>query len=237
MNLHNKILHFSKNISGKDYFVGDIHGHHSIFMHGLKQLNFNVKTDRLFSVGDIIDRGRENTKCLRLLRKDWFYAVVGNHEVMFLEFAEGKHPGMNFDNMWQFRLSKAEMNTYADLISQNMPLAIEVETEIGNIGVVHAGLKDKSSWPEFIANLESGCGEHLEIATWDRSIVETKKQDVTGIDKVIIGHQSLDKPTFFGDVICIDSCAYMNNRYCKTYGLTFAYIENNEFKFITIPNE
>ncbi len=237
MNIKQNFLRFSINSSGKDFFVGDIHGHYSLFMQGLKQLNFNAETDRVFSVGDIIDRGSENTRCLRLLRNKWFYAVIGNHEMMFLEFTDKKPKRPNFDNLWQFRLSGEEFMKYAGLIRNNMQLAIEVETEVGNIGVVHAGLGDNSSWPEFIAKLESGCHEHVKIATWDRSIVDTKSKTIESVEKLIIGHQALDEPKDYGDVICLDSCAFMTNRYCKTYGLSFAYIDDGEIKTITIPNE
>ena len=235
MKLHKPIQIFPLNNSGKDYFVGDIHGHHSLFKLGLSKLNFNPEQDRVFSVGDLIDRGSQNIKCLRLLNSCWFNAVVGNHEMMFLEFADGKRGMPNFENRWQYGLTDSELAECTELISQ-MHVAMEVETEIGKVGVIHAGIPNGISWNNFIAKIESGCDESINFCTWDRSIVDSIEYETVGIDKVIIGHQALDKPTNFGDIICLDSCAFMSNLYCKTYGLTFAYIENGSFKFVTIPN-
>ena len=70
---------------GKDYIVGDLHGCFSLLERLMKEVNFNKTHDRLFSVGDLIDRGPESLRCLQLLAEPWFYAVKGNHEDMFLE--------------------------------------------------------------------------------------------------------------------------------------------------------
>jgi hypothetical protein len=42
--------------------------------------------DRIFSTGDLIDRGVENEECLRLLHNDWFNATIGNHEFFVILF-------------------------------------------------------------------------------------------------------------------------------------------------------
>ena len=70
---------------GKDYIVGDLHGCFSLLERLMKEVSFNKNHDRLFSVGDLIDRGPESLRCLQLLSEPWFYAVKGNHEDMFLE--------------------------------------------------------------------------------------------------------------------------------------------------------
>ena len=75
-----------KNTSGKDYVVGDLHGCFELLERLLKQVEFNSATDRLFSVGDLIDRGPDSLRCLQLLEQPWFYAVQGNHENMLLNF-------------------------------------------------------------------------------------------------------------------------------------------------------
>ncbi len=70
---------------GKDYIVGDLHGCFSLLDRLMKDVSFDKDHDRLFSVGDLIDRGPESLRCLQLLADPWFYAVKGNHEDMFLE--------------------------------------------------------------------------------------------------------------------------------------------------------
>ena len=73
------------NTLGKDYVIGDLHGCLDLLDRLLQNVNFNTTCDRLFSVGDLIDRGPFPLKCLQLLDKPWFFAVKGNHEAMLLE--------------------------------------------------------------------------------------------------------------------------------------------------------
>jgi serine/threonine protein phosphatase 1 len=74
------------NSRGKDYVVGDLHGCYDLLQRVLNEVDFDTTRDRLFSVGDLIDRGPDSLKCLELLAEPWFYAVKGNHEDLMLEF-------------------------------------------------------------------------------------------------------------------------------------------------------
>ncbi len=73
------------NTQGKDYIVGDLHGCYALLERLLKEVQFDPAQDRLFSVGDLVDRGPDSLRCLQLLDEPWFYAVMGNHEEMLLE--------------------------------------------------------------------------------------------------------------------------------------------------------
>jgi serine/threonine protein phosphatase 1 len=74
------------NTLGKDYVVGDLHGCYDLLEQLLNEVGFDKTRDRLFSVGDLIDRGPNSLRCLQLLAEPWFYAVRGNHELMMLDF-------------------------------------------------------------------------------------------------------------------------------------------------------
>src|SRR5690606_40348935 len=50
----------------------------------LESVNFDVNIDRLFAVGDVVDRGEKSLESLKLNYNDWFFSVMGNHEVMLL---------------------------------------------------------------------------------------------------------------------------------------------------------
>lgn len=78
--------HLKPNEAGRDFVVGDLHGSYQVLQNKLALVEFNPLTDRLFSVGDLIDRGEDSLACLELLRQPWFHAVQGNHEVMFLQY-------------------------------------------------------------------------------------------------------------------------------------------------------
>jgi len=45
------------NQAGKDYVIGDLHGCYELLERLLDAVGFDKSKDRLFSVGDLIDRG------------------------------------------------------------------------------------------------------------------------------------------------------------------------------------
>lgn len=75
------------NTKGRDFIVGDLHGCLDLLQTELTRIGFDPAADRLFSVGDLIDRGPDSMGCLRLLREPWFFAVRGNHEDMLIDYA------------------------------------------------------------------------------------------------------------------------------------------------------
>ena len=73
------------------YVVGDIQGCFEPFQHLLDKVQFNPDKDRLWSVGDLVNRGPDNLKTLR-----WFYEhrdnvtmVLGNHDLHLLAVSAG----------------------------------------------------------------------------------------------------------------------------------------------------
>lgn len=77
------VKYTTKNLlGGKDYVVGDLHGCYHMLSQLLDEIKFDYDKDRLFSVGDLVDRGLYSEKCLDLLSEKWFFAVLGNHEDM-----------------------------------------------------------------------------------------------------------------------------------------------------------
>ncbi|WP_261986408.1 metallophosphoesterase, partial [Enterococcus faecium] len=53
------VKHFGPNSIGRDFAVGDIHGCFSRLNSALNTIEFDPSKDRLFSVGDLVDRGPE----------------------------------------------------------------------------------------------------------------------------------------------------------------------------------
>ena len=51
--------HFSTNTKGRDFVVGDIHGELEMLKSELVKVGFDHSKDRLFSVGDMVDRGHK----------------------------------------------------------------------------------------------------------------------------------------------------------------------------------
>ncbi len=78
-------VNYPPNPVGRDFVVGDLHGHFDLLEDRLRQVEFDGARDRCFSVGDLIDRGPKPVDCLLLARRPWFFPVRGNHEQMMLD--------------------------------------------------------------------------------------------------------------------------------------------------------
>jgi len=74
---HPKIVSQPANTLGRDFIVGDLHGCRSLLEDLLAEVAFDGARDRLFSVGDLVDRGPDSEGCLELLKEPWFYPVLG----------------------------------------------------------------------------------------------------------------------------------------------------------------
>ena len=73
------------------YVVGDIQGCFDPFQNLLERVGFNPDKDRIWSVGDLVNRGPKNLETLR-----WFYdhrdnvnIVLGNHDLHLLAVSAG----------------------------------------------------------------------------------------------------------------------------------------------------
>ena len=86
-----RVRRLPANDRGRDFVIGDLHGCLGDLQEKLRAARFDPAAgDRLFSVGDLVDRGPDSLGCLALLRQPLFHAVLGNHEQMMLDaMAEG----------------------------------------------------------------------------------------------------------------------------------------------------
>lgn len=215
------ILRFEKNQVGRDLVVGDIHGHFSKLQLALDAVDFDpARGDRLFSVGDLVDRGPESAAVLEWLEKPWFHAVQGNHEDMAIRWGR---PDCRMDvelyagngGIWNIANTPQERAEYSFALSC-LPLAIEIETEGGLVGVIHAGCP-LDSWDELRAVVmgsslmtPAGIKSLRQQCLWDRSRIEHgDSQPVAGVHAVVVGHTPVScAPYTLGNTIYIDSGAW-----------------------------
>lgn len=209
-----KIVHFAANSQGRDYAVGDIHGHFSRLQAALDGLGFDPACDRLFSVGDLIDRGPQSEECLQWLAQPWFFAVQGNHEVLAIQLDAGQWlDEANYrasGGAWLLDASAEKRRLYAQRFAQ-MPVAMEVETAAGLIGLVHAD-SPFSSWDQLRAYLQGEMPRDRrtdEICQWSRSrLKRNDRSGVQGVRAMMVGHTPLRVPKRLGNVYHIDTAGW-----------------------------
>lgn len=199
-----RVQHYGLNTAGRDFAVGDLHGHKSLLVSRLSEVAFDPERDRLFSVGDLVDRGPESLACLELAFEPWCHCVRGNHEAMMFDALLNKR---HFDlwmlngGEWIYELSIDRVATLCYRLAQDLPYGIEVETSSGTVGLVHAEVP-RDDW----AAIETG---DPQVLLWARERVERRRTDpVRGIDRVVCGHTPVREPLRLGNVLNIDTGAY-----------------------------
>lgn len=183
---------FPRNDRGCDYVVGDVHGCFSQLQRRLDALRFDPDCDRLFSVGDLIDRGPESRQARWWLRQPWFHPCLGNHEAMLLSLGEDwrEHPEWLLFNggEWWYELDDEQRGRFLEPL-RALPYALEVTTPWGRVGIVHADVSPELSWPRFVAALNGGDAHARATAIWSRSRADGYVGgDVQGIERVVCGH-------------------------------------------------
>lgn len=144
----NNHLDFSENEQGTDFFVGDVHGHYDLLMRSLALAGFDKENgDRVFSVGDLINRGNNSIDCINLLTESWFHAVTGNHEDLLLSLKDNPsiiNSLINAGGEWliEYQKNPRDINFIQALIHTKMPVAMTIETPFGRIGLTHAQSPD-----------------------------------------------------------------------------------------------
>ncbi|HEY5994983.1 MAG TPA: symmetrical bis(5'-nucleosyl)-tetraphosphatase [Gallionellaceae bacterium] len=73
------------------YAVGDIQGCGAEFRQLLEQMHFDPEQDKLWLVGDLVNRGPDSLQVLRYIKSlgDRAITVLGNHDLHLLAVAEG----------------------------------------------------------------------------------------------------------------------------------------------------
>ena len=153
------IVTHEPNRAGRDFVVGDIHGYYATLSRLLAHVGFDGGRDRLFSVGDLADRGPDSPRLLDYLAQPWFHAIRGNHEQMLLDAASGDPQAAALWRIngggWFDDLSSHTRQRVVAAV-EPLPLARQVQLGGGVAGLIHAQVlasswtvtRERLSWPE-----------------------------------------------------------------------------------------
>lgn len=193
------VKEFEVNLRGVDYVVGDIHGMFSNLEKKLKRIGFNKKFDRLFCVGDLVDRGEESHLVEKYIQEDWFFSVRGNHDEFILR-SHFKQEGFDDDRWcremcggsWWFKLTPEKQVEIANLVA-TLPYAIELKTHRGLVIISHANLPFFLDWTT-IRNMIETQDSTRHYLQWNRDRANNiKDEKIEGIYKAYFGHTVVDE--------------------------------------------
>ncbi|CAB5495924.1 Bis(5'-nucleosyl)-tetraphosphatase, symmetrical (EC [Bathymodiolus thermophilus thioautotrophic gill symbiont] len=186
-----------------DYLIGDIQGCYDTLQILLKKSHFSLDKDRLFFLGDVVNRGNKSLETLRFIKNlgDNSKMLLGNHDFHLLACALGSKIPSNKDTFSDILNAKDTQ----DLINflQKQPLVIEHQGAL----LVHAGVPP----------------------IWDKTTLLTQAATV---EKHLKSHQAGDfintmygdhPHTWSEDLNAMDKCRYtinacMRMRFCKADG-------------------
>ena len=208
MNLNGslKIQSVSMNTLGRDIAVGDIHGCFALLEQELKKIQFSPEKDRLFSVGDLVDRGPESDQVLHWLDQPWFYAVCGNHDLMTWRRAVGQ-PVLEIDHLqhggeWLDRCDAVQQARLAQRL-YDLPLGIEVNTPRGTVGLIHADFP-YDDWQAI--HQDSFDQSDVYCCLWGRDRYRNKyREAIRNIRAVVHGHCTVPQLLQLANVYYIDT--------------------------------
>jgi bis(5'-nucleosyl)-tetraphosphatase (symmetrical) len=118
------------------YAIGDIQGCHAELCHLLDLIGFSAREDRLWLVGDLVNRGPESLRVLRevMALGDAATTVLGNHDLHLLTIAAG-HRTPHRDDTVEAILAAPDRDQVLDWLARRPLVVVEGERLL-----VHAGL-------------------------------------------------------------------------------------------------
>ncbi|WP_213301579.1 metallophosphoesterase [Paraburkholderia sacchari] len=205
------VQHHAANAAGRDFVIGDLHGCVDALRFLLHKVGFDGTRDRLFSVGDLVDRGDQCEEALALLDKPWFYAVLGNHEDMLCAVAQGRLARFRWYGIgggWAQGLPDHVLVAHAQRLRE-LPLARVVGEGATRFNVVHA---------EFFgddAALDAGQfdADVRERMLWGRELALNTAmrppQPHAALSLTYCGHTPMREPRQIGSQMFIDTGAFI----------------------------
>ena len=220
-------------MSDRTIVIGDLHGCHGEAVALLKKLNVTA-ADRVIFLGDLIDRGPDNAKCVDLVRhreqvQGSIACILGNHEEKHLFYRDIEH-----------RKGKVEVQVATHVATrmqltrehyeyfEQMPLYLRLPEH--NAVCVHAGVfpgrKIEEQTPRHLLHIQMI--NPFKFDQWGRVTIDEKSMWPSkchgapewkfwthfwdGPERIIFGHSVLDRPLMTDKVAGIDGGAVFGHQ-------------------------
>jgi serine/threonine protein phosphatase 1 len=195
----------------KIFIVGDIHGCLDPLKRLMEKIPWRPDRDRLIFLGDFVDRGK-NAKgvvdyVLALRRcSSQIDCLVGNHEVLLLNYMDGNDRGLYFLNggwstLESYRAGNPEgKGSLVPEDHMSFFRSLKTYLELEDYYVVHAGFRPR-------VEIEK---QTLEDMTWIREPFIYSGYDFG--KRVIFGHTPFRQPLVLENKIGLDTGAVYGNR-------------------------
>ena len=185
------------NPRGRDFVVGDVHGCFRTLERALRGIGFDPRTDRLFGVGDLVNRGPHSEEALGWLEQCFDAVVLGNHDRSVLSWFRAR-PGSKppAGSGWLLDLSRRDHPRWRAAL-EDMPLAITIETAHGLIGIVHAEAPHHS-WVDSLRLLGTASPSVIDDALLGleaspEAIRRHRTRPVEGLRALVHGHEPVER--------------------------------------------
>ena len=185
---------FSPNADGRDFVVGDVHGCFRTLEHALDTLDFDPGCDRLFGVGDLVNRGPHSGDTLEWLENRFAAVALGNHDRGVLRWFEARRgTAAPTDSQWLEDLPAVDHRRWRDALAA-MPVAMTIATAYGTVGVVHADVPHRN-WSQATSLFESGDVSALDVALLGldaapEAVRRHQAKSVEGLTALVHGHDA-----------------------------------------------
>ena len=182
---------FGANACGRDLVVGDVHGCFRTLEHTLSTLDFDPDRDRLFGVGDLVERGPHSSDALEWIERRFSAVTLGNHDDAALTWLEDKLDGSDEAPYgWLRAIAPSAYARWRDAFA-SLQMAITVETSHGPVGIVHAESPHRS-WTRATELLE--CDREVDVALLGllvpaERLRRYRNKPVDGLRALVHGHE------------------------------------------------
>lgn len=141
-----------------DYAIGDVQGCYDALQRLLALIDFNDNQDRLWFVGDLVNRGEDSLAVLRFIRQLPIkpHVSLGNHDLHLLGNLFGESKRHHPDDTLHAIFTAPDRDEIGHWLRKQ---SILVHNEALNVVMCHAGIA-----PCFNLNLAKSCAAELEAA-------------------------------------------------------------------------